>query len=85
MARQTKIVNLSLPFDIYQDMDEFARQKGISRSGLLRVALRHYVASEKLWHRIYQWGDESARQLDIKDEADVDRVVHDFRKEHTPP
>lgn len=82
MARQTKIVNLSLPLDVYHDMDEFARQKGISRSELLREALKHYVASEKIWHRIYQWGEESARQLNIKDEADVDVLVHDFRKEH---
>lgn len=82
MARQTKIVNLSLPLDVYRDVDEFARQKGVSRSELLREALKHYVASEKVWQRIYQWGEESARQLNIKDEADVDTLVHDFRQEH---
>ena len=81
MPRHTKIVNLSLPFDVYENVDELAQQRGISKSELLRDALKHYVVAEKRWRQIYRWGEESARLLDIRDEADVDRLIHQFRRE----
>lgn len=83
MARKTKIVNMSLPPEIYQEVEELARQKGISRSELLRQALKQYVASEKRWQEIRAWGEETARRLGIKDERDVDKLIHEFRREQS--
>ena len=81
MARSTKIVNLSLPQEAYEQVRELADQMGISKSEILREALKRYVASEKRWQQIRQWGEEAAKRLDIKDEGDVDRIVHEFRQE----
>ena len=81
MARKTKIVNMSLPPEIYKMVDKLAKQKGISRSELLRQALKQYSVSERIWQQIYQWGEESAKEFGIKDERDVDRIIHEFRKE----
>ena len=74
---------MSLPAETYRGVDELARQKGVSRSEILREALKQYVASEKLWQQIYRWGKESAKKLGIKDEREVDRLIHEFRKEQT--
>lgn len=80
MARQSKIINMSLPLEVYRGVEELARKKGISRSEILREALKQYIASEKFWQQIYRWGKESAKKLRIKDERDVDRLIHEFRK-----
>ena len=81
MARKTKIVNLSLPQEIYKQVEELADQMGISKSELLRNALKHYVASEMRWQRIRKWGEETAKRTNIQDDDDVDRIIHEFRQE----
>ena len=80
MARQTKIVNLSLPLDVFAEVDSMAKEKGKSRSEILREALSWYAETNKLWKQIYRWGEESAQKLGIKDERDVDRLIHEFRE-----
>ena len=81
MARKTRIVNLSLPQETYKQVEELADQKEISKSELLREALKQYIASEKRWQQIRRWGAETAKKLGIKDEDDVDRIIHEFRQE----
>lgn len=81
MARNTKIVNMSLQPEIYEEVDELAQQKGTSRSEILRQALKQYIASEKRWQQIRRWGEDSAEKLGIKDERDVSRLIHEFRRE----
>jgi len=83
MARTTKIVNLSLPPQIYKQVEALAKQRETSRSEILREALKQYVASERRWQQIRKWGEEIAKKLGIKDEEDVDRLIHDFRKEQS--
>jgi metal-responsive CopG/Arc/MetJ family transcriptional regulator len=83
MARQTKIVNLSLPLDIYNQADEIAKKRGVSRSAILKKALEVYIMQEKRWELIYKWGEERAKELKIKDEEDVERLIQEFRREYT--
>lgn len=81
MARKTKIVNLSLPNETYEQVEELADRMEVSKSEVLREALKQYVASEKRWQQIRRWGEETAKRLDIRDEDDVDRMIHEFRQE----
>lgn len=81
MARGTRVVNLSLPPEVFAEMERMAREENTSRSEVLREALKHYTRTQKLWRQIYRWGEESARELHISDEADVDELVHTFRQE----
>lgn len=83
MARQSKIVNMSLPPETSEEVNKLARQKGLSRSELLRQALKEYVASEKRWQQIRRWGEKAAKKLRIKDEEDVNRLIHEFRREQS--
>ena len=83
MVRQSKIVNMSLPPEILKRVGELARKKGVSRSEILREALKQYIISERLWQQIYKWGEESAKRLGIKDERDVDKLIEQFRKEQS--
>lgn len=81
MARKTRIVNLSLPNETYKQVEELADRMEVSKSEVLREALKQYVASERRWQQIRRWGEETAKRLDIRDEDDVDRMIHEFRQE----
>ena len=81
MARKTKIVNLSLPYETYKQVEELANRMEVSKSELLREALKQYVASERRWQQIRKWGEEAAKKSSIKDEDDVNRIIHEFREE----
>jgi len=81
MPRRSKIVNMSLPPELLLQVEEMARQRGVPKSHILREALKDYIASERRWERIRRWGEESARRLRIRDEEDVDRLIHEFRRE----
>ena len=81
MPRQTQIINFSLLPEIVKEVDELAKEKKVSRSEILREALKQYIKSEKLWQKIYKIGEETAKNLNIKTEEDVERMVQEFRKE----
>ena len=83
MARKTKIVNLSLPQETYNCIAELAEQIEVSKSEILREALKQYVVSEERWRQIRYWGAETAKNMGIKNENDLDRIIHDFRQEKT--
>ena len=81
MKRKTVVINLSLPHEIYKQLEELATRMEISESEVLSEVLKWYVVSERKWQRIRRWGEETAKRLDIKDEDDVDRMIHEFRQE----
>ena len=83
MPRQTKAINASLPLDIYQELEELAEKKGMSRSNIIRIALLNYVEREKKWQRIYEIGEKKAKELGIRNEEDVEKLIHEFRKEYS--
>jgi len=83
MSSQTKTVNTSLPLNVCQELEELAERKGISKSQILRLALANYVEREKRWQRIYEIGEKRANELGIKSEEDVERLIHEFRKEYS--
>jgi metal-responsive CopG/Arc/MetJ family transcriptional regulator len=69
--------------DVFQSIEELAKQKGISRSELFRQALTNYVMQEQRWQRIYRIGEKRAKELGINDESDVLRLIHEFRQENS--
>lgn len=76
MKRTTKIVTISLPPEIADEIDRLAAEESRTRSELVREAFRQYVTYGR-WRRIRRWGDETAREFGIRTEADVDRILHE--------
>lgn len=75
MARSTKILNVSLSEELYKNIESLATEESRTKSDLVREAFRQYV-SNKRWTRIRQWGDETARRLGIRDEKDIEKMLH---------
>lgn len=76
MSRATKILNISLSKELYKEIEDTAKQENRTKSELLREAFRQY-ASNKRWSQIRAWGDETARRMGIKDEEDIDKILHE--------
>jgi len=43
----------------------------------------YYVIQEQKWQRIYKLGVKRAKELGIKDESDIERLIHKFRQENS--
>ncbi len=81
MPRTTKILNFSIPPDLFSEIERISKEKGTSRSQLLKEALEMYIASQNRWKRIRSWGEETRKKLGIE-ESDIDILIHEFRKEN---
>jgi metal-responsive CopG/Arc/MetJ family transcriptional regulator len=78
MSRQTKIINMSLPKDLYSDLEKISTNRGVSRSQILKEALDRYIDDQKRWTQIRKWGEETATKLGIKDEDDIERIRDEY-------
>lgn len=80
MPRSTKLVTVSLPPDLLKNAERVAKEEHRTKSELVREALRTYIASRQ-WTQIRKWGDRSAKEFSIKSEADVERIIREYRRE----
>ncbi len=81
MPRKTQIVNMSLPLEIYEEVEKLAKKKKTSKSGILKESLEQYIKQEQQWNLIYKWGEEKAISLGIKDEKDVEKLIQEYRQQ----
>lgn len=81
MKENQEIITLSLPTKIIRELDAVALKEKTTRDKILSEALEYYFRSNQTWEQIYKWGEESAEELGIKNEEDVERLIHEFRKE----
>ncbi len=80
-ATKTKVINFSLPLELYKKTENLARRKKVSKSQILREALQTYIASEERWEKLRTWGTETAKLLNLKNEEDIENLVHEYREE----
>ena len=77
--RTTKIQTLSLPPQMVEQIDELAKEEGMTKSEFFREAVRHYIR-KKRWEKIREYGARKAANLGIKEE-DVERLIDEYRSE----
>ena len=78
-VRVSKTTTISLPPKAYKEMDRMARAKGMTRSELLRSALRHYQREEQGWESLISYGQQKAAKIGIRTEQDVERLIDESR------
>ncbi len=76
MPRKTKILNISLSKELYEEIEKVSKVESRTKSDLIREAFRQYYANKK-WSEIRAWGDKTARKFRIRDEEDIDRMLHE--------
>lgn len=80
MPRKSQIVNMSLPLEIYEEVEKLAKEKKTSKSRILKESLEQYIRQEQQWDLIYKWGEKKAKSLGIKDEKDVEKLIQEYRQ-----
>lgn len=73
----TKPLTVTLPADLLRETVRFASAEATTPNKLIETALRQYLTSHR-WQRLRQWGTDTAKQLGLKNEADLERfLAHD--------
>ena len=80
-TRSSKTTTISLPPSLYRDTITMAREKGMTRSELVREALRRYQREEREWMELLDYGTRKASKSRILDEAGIERLVDAERKQ----
>jgi metal-responsive CopG/Arc/MetJ family transcriptional regulator len=83
MGEKQETITLSLPLQMLKELDAVASKSKTTRDKILSEALEQYFKSNELWEQIYKWGEESAKELGIRNEEDVENLIHEFRKEQS--
>lgn len=81
---QVQTFNIALPRDLVKRVDQVAKKEYRNRSELIREALRVYLKDKNEWEEIFKYGKEAGKRLGIKSEADVDKIVYEFRHGRKP-
>ncbi|MCR4394910.1 MAG: type II toxin-antitoxin system HicB family antitoxin [Dehalococcoidales bacterium] len=58
-------INVSIPSDLLEKLDQIAREEGTSRSALLARAVRHYLEEKE---------EEKKRQYMLQAAKEIDRI-----------
>ena len=78
--RISRTTTISLPPRIYKIFMQLARKKGMTKSELIRDALRRYQKEEDNWQGLLTYGRHKAAEAEIKSSEDIERLIDESRK-----
>jgi len=68
------VLSISVPPSLWDEIGEVAEKEKMTRSELLRVAVRDYIRSQR-WAELREKGARTAAKYGVKSESDVDRIL----------
>lgn len=74
VVRNTKILTVSLPPEMYEEVEQMAREENRTKSELVREALREYRFSRR-WRLLRRWGEDTASRMGIHGDEDVEELA----------
>ena len=78
--RTSRVVTISLPPRLFARVTKTAKAKGMTRSELVREALRKYEMEERDWQALFDYGRRKAQAASIRTEEDVERLIDEGRR-----
>ncbi len=81
MARTTRTLTVSLPPQIYDEIERLARLERKTKSELFRDMVKVYEdhLDEERWLRLKRLGRATARKYRLTSEKDIEKLVHEAR------
>ena len=76
---RSKVVPISLPKPLLDEIDKVAGNESRSRSEFFRQAARSYLVTRKKLDALYEYGQTQANKLGIKTEEDIEKLIGDVR------
>lgn len=81
---QTQTLNIALPKDLVNKVDQVAKKEYKNRSELIREALRVYIKRIEEWEQIFKAGREAGKKMGITSEKQINDIVYEFRHGRKP-
>jgi len=81
VARSTRVLSISVPQRLAEELERMAEEEGISKSELVRLMVRAYKKerSEEEFLRLQRELAPKAQRLGVTVEEDVDRLMLEDR------
>lgn len=76
---QTQTLNIALPMELVKKVDQVAKKEYRNRSELIRAALVGYLRDRQEWEEIFDYGEKAMKQMGVKSEKQIDKIVYEFR------
>ncbi len=82
MARTAVTIGFSVPPETAEQIEAMARREGRSKSELFRDMVRVYSEQRELevFEELAEYGRERAKQVGVRTEADVERLIAEARE-----
>ncbi len=75
----TQTLNIALPEDLVKKVDDLAKKEFRNRSELIREALRSYISNKEKWDELFAYGKSVAKELNLKSEEEINKIVSEYR------
>lgn len=81
MGRTTKTLTVSLPPQIYEEIERLARLERKTKSELFRDMVKLYEdhLDEERWKRLRRLGRATARKYRLSSNRDIEKLIHESR------
>jgi len=81
MGRTTKTLTVSLPPQIYEEIERLARLERKTKSELFRDMVKVYEEhlDEELWETLRRLGRATANKYRLSSEQDIEKLIHEAR------
>jgi len=81
MGRTTKTLTVSLPPQIYEEIERLARLERKTKSELFRDMVKVYEdhLDEERWQRLRRLGRATAKKYRLSSEQDIEKLIHEAR------
>ena len=78
---QRKILNISLPPELYNEVEKLAKEEAKAKGEFVREVIRQYITRDRRWKQLRKWGEETVKRLEIKDENEIEDIISQYRQE----
>jgi len=78
MGRTTSVISISIPPNIEEKINELVKKEGMTRSELIREALRRYIEDKEL-EELVKYGRRKAIEKGITEDQ-IEDIIDSFRK-----
>lgn len=78
MGRTTSIITISIPPNMEKKIEELTKKEGMTRSELVRDALRRYIEEKEL-EELVKYGKKKALEKGITEDQ-IEAIVDSYRK-----
>ena len=78
---ERKILNISLPEELYSTVHNLAESENKTKAELAREMITEYITKREQWATIRQWGVESVSKMELSSEEELDDLIHSGRQD----